>query len=120
MNDPTPDRPDRIDDILALYCLVKITPGLPVPTTSPARAVFDYRHFVHDPEAREFTARAAGILARIFGIPFGERTETAGDGTPRYLLEALLPSGLTLVIISRVSQTADEPADAPELAGVAA
>ena len=118
MNHPTPDRPDRIDDILALYCLVKITPGLPMPTVHPARAVFDYRHIVHDGEAREFTARAVHNLL-IFGVPFGERPETdIGNGTPRYLLEALLPSGLTLVIVSRVSQTTDQ--DEREMAGVAA
>jgi hypothetical protein len=116
MNHPTPDRPDRIDDILALYCLVKITPGLPMPTVSPCRATFDYRHVVHEQDAREFTARAVHNLL-IFGVPFGERTETdIGNGAPVYLLEAPLPSGLTLVIVSRVSQTAD----APELAGVAA
>lgn len=97
-------------DVHAIYDLVEITPGLPWPTTSPARAVFDYRHVVHAEDAREAVDCAAAVLTFTFAAEFGpERTEVNGADGPRYLLEALLPSGLTLVIISRVS-LADEPA----------
>lgn len=108
MTDLAPDRPDKIDDILRLYRLVKVTPGLPMPHTSPALASLDYRHAVHAEDAREAVACAVGILGYVFTATFTPRTETAGDDTPRYLLEALLPSGLTLVIISRFAQTADQ------------
>lgn len=107
MNDPTPARPDKIDDILRLYCLVREIPALPLPTTSPARATFDYRHVFSAWSARLKVAGTETALARAFGVTFTEKREAAGDDTPRYLLEAELPSGLVLVIASRV-QTHDE------------
>ena len=109
MNSPVPsDRPDKIDDILRLYRLVRKAPLLPMPTVSPARATFDYRHIVHAEQARESVAYAAAVLVSEFGVAFGQAAEPAGDDTPRYLLEALLESGLTLVIISRFAQDADQ------------
>jgi hypothetical protein len=108
MNDPTPGRPDKIDDILRLYRLVKTIPALPLPTASPARVTFDYRHVISAWAARLAVAGAQAALAREFGVTFTERRALAGDDTPRYLLEAGLPSGLTLVIVSRV-QSYDEP-----------
>jgi len=108
MNDPSPDdRPDKIADIIKLYRLVRETPGLPMPHADAARASLDYRHVVHAEDAREAVSCAAGVLAFVFRVTFGETQATAGDGTPRYLLEALLPSGLTLVIISRVTQAGE-------------
>lgn len=104
----------RVDDI------AEVTPGLPVPTLTAARATFDYRHVVHAEDAREAVSCAAEILGHAFGIgTFAERTEMAGDDTPRHILEALLPSGLTLVIVSRVTVDLDSPAER-ELAEVAA
>jgi hypothetical protein len=119
-----PDRPDRCDDFIRLYRLIKRTPALPYPQTAGARATFDYRHVVLADIARQSVAFAATVLGGEFGVTFPAkpRTELAGDGTPRYLLEALLPSGLTLVIISRVEHVADQDdrEDAPQLASVAA
>ena len=109
-------------DIHAIYDLTEVTAGLPMPSTSPARASFDYRHIVREQDARAAVACAVAALSRAFGAVFSERTEPGGDGTPRYLLEALLPSGLSVVIISRVANAgSQDPAGTqPELAGAAA
>lgn len=107
-----PDRPDKIRDILQVYRLVQAIPALPLPTTSPARATFDYRYLTSGSAARMAVTSARTALSRAFGVTFTERPETAGDDTPRYLLEALLPSGLTLVIVSRVQIGGDmDPGD---------
>lgn len=95
-------------DARRILDVTEVTPGLPLPRISPARASFDYRHVVRAEDAREAVTRAAAILGCAFGTGFAERTETGGDGTPRYLLEALLPSGLTLVIISRLAHAAGQ------------
>jgi hypothetical protein len=119
----TPPHATWFQDARRIIDITEKTPGLPIPHISPARASFDYRHIVHAEAARESVTRAAADLGEAFKVTFSPRTETAGDGTPRYLLEALLLSGITLVIISRVD-AADEGDDAgarvPELAGVAA
>jgi hypothetical protein len=101
MNDPKP-HPTWFDDAHKIIDVTRETPGLPLPSIFPARASFDYRHIMHAEAARESVACAVAALGGKFGVTFSPRTETAGDGTPRYLLEALLLSGLTLVIISRV------------------
>lgn len=112
----------RIDEV------AEVTPGLPIPTLTPALAVFDYRHVVHAADAREATGCALAILAYALGVTFGQpKTETAGDFTPRYVREAvLLPSGYRVVVISRVPRDdeldgADEDAAAevPQFAGAA-
>lgn len=112
-------------DIHALYDLVERVPGLPLPTVSPSRATFDYRHVVYATDAREAVRCAMGVLVyafstRDFILAFAaERTETAGDGTPRYVLDAVLESGLTVTLISRFAQGADVDEREPELAGAA-
>jgi hypothetical protein len=109
MKDPsTSPRPTWFDDAHKIIDVTRETPGLPLPSIFPARASFDYRHIVHAEAARESVACAVAALGGKFGVRFSPRTETAGDGTPRYLLEALLLSGLTLVIISRVEHVADQ------------
>ena len=121
MNDPKP-HPTWFDDVHRIVDVTRQTPGLPIPVISPARATFDYRHITHAEVAREAVSHAAADLGDAFKVTFTPRTETAGDGTPRYLLEALLLSGLTIVIISRVEH-ADAPVtreDAPEFAAAAA
>lgn len=126
MNDPAPDRPDRINDILRVYRLVKTIPALPLPTTSPARATFDYRHVTSAWAARMAVLGARAALGRAFGVTFTPGPALAGDGTPRYSLEAVLPSGLTLVIWSRFQVDGDltpggyENAGERKLAAVAA
>jgi hypothetical protein len=110
------------DDAHSIIEVTRVTPGLPIPRIFPAMASFDYRHIVHAEAARKSVAFAADKLGEKFGVTFTPRTEIAGDDTPRHLLEALLPSGLTLVIISRVEHVADQDdrEDAPQLASVAA
>ena len=98
------------DDAHDVIDVTRRSPGLPIPTISPARATFDYRHIVHADAARE-SVPARAILAAAFGTMFASRAEMAGDDTPRYLLVALLPSGLTVVIISRVEYDLDAAAD---------
>ena len=100
---------DRIRDITAR------TPALPEPTIAPARATFDYRHLAEAGIARASVAWAGAALAAEFGVTFTERAETAGDDTPRWLLEAKRPGRLTLVIISRVQL--DQGQDARDEAG---
>lgn len=121
MNDPKPHA-TWFDDAHRIIDVTRRNPALPLPTVAPARATFDYRHIVHAEHTRESVALARNILAAAFITAFSERAELAGDDTPRYLLEALLPSGLTLVIISRVELAGDqdEREDAAQLASVAA
>jgi hypothetical protein len=107
MNDLKP-RATWFDDAHQIIDVTRERPGLPIPTISPARATFDYRHITHSEVARESVARAVAVLGEAFGVTFTPGTGTAGDDTPRYLLEAFLPSGLTLVIISRVEHVADQ------------
>ena len=104
------------DDAHDVIDVTRRSPGLPIPTISPARATFDYRHIVHADAARESVACAVTILAAAFGTMFASRAEMAGDDTPRYLLVALLPSGLTVVIISRVEYDLDAAADREDAA----
>ena len=122
MNDPKPHA-TWFDDAHRVIDVTRRSPGLPIPTISPARATFDYRHIVHADAALESVACAVAILAAAFGTMFASKAELAGDETPRYLLVALLPSGLTVVIISRVWYdlgAAADREDAAKLAGVAA
>ena len=107
MNDPKPHA-TWFDDAHRIIDVTRERPGLPIPTISPARATFDYRPITHAEVARDSVARAVAVLGDAFSVTFTPRTETAGDDTPRYLLEALLPSGLTLVIISRVGPAGDQ------------
>jgi hypothetical protein len=120
MNDPKP-HPTWFDDVHRIVDVTRQTPGLPIPTISPARVTFDYRGITHAEVAREAVGHATADLGDAFKVTFTPRTETAGDDTPRYLLEALLLSGLTIVIISRV-ELADGPVareDAPQLVSAA-
>lgn len=128
MKDPSTSlRPTWFDDAHKIIDVTRETPGLPLPSIFPARATFDYRYITHAEAAREAAreavTHAAADLGNAFKVTFSRRTETAGDGTPRYLLEALLLSGLTLVIISRVDTAGegdDTGAQVPELATAAA
>ena len=117
-----PPHPTWFADARRIIDITEVTPGLPIPTISPARATYDYRYLTHAVAAREAVASAQFTLHRELGAVFTPRLELAGDRTPRYLLEALLPSGLTLVIISRAEHVADQDdhEDAPELAAAAA
>jgi hypothetical protein len=109
MKDPsTNPHPTWFDDAHRIIDVTRETPGLPLPRIGPARASFDYRDITHAEVARESVAHAAAALGSAFKVTFTPRTETAGDDTPRYLLEALLLSGLTIVIISRVEHVADQ------------
>lgn len=117
---PLAGRAARIDDIQDLYELVRRSPGLPMPRTGPDRASLDYRYIDRAAEERVIVADTAAKLSRHFGVTFAQRVEPAGDGTPRYLLEAKLASGLTLVIVSRVTVDLDGQGERlPELAGAA-
>jgi hypothetical protein len=94
------------DDAHRILDIGRVTPGLPKPHILPAIASFDYRHVVHAEDAREAVTAAVAALSEAFTVTFTERPELAGDGTPRYLLQAHLPSGLPLTVISRVSVAA--------------
>ena len=103
-----PDRAPRkgvFRDIHALYDLAETT-DMPVPDVhGAARAVLDYRYLRQAGPAREAVACAVALLSAAFGVTFEPRTEVApppplGDGTPRYLMEATLPGGMPLVVIS--------------------
>lgn len=106
-------------DVRRVIDLTEVTPGLPLPTISPARATYDYRHVVHAEHAREAVSCAVAVLSYVFGVTFPAepRIVTHGADGPQYLLEAALPSGLALVIISRISLAEDPAERVPELAG---
>lgn len=99
---------DLIDDIIRAYRLAKRIPALQVPTAHPARVTFDYRYITSGSAARLAVLGARTALAREFGVTFTPATATAGDGTPRYVLQAELPSGLALAIWSRVQIDGDQ------------
>src|SRR5580704_9001187 len=84
MNDLKP-RATWFDDAHQIIDVTRERPGLPIPTISPARATFDYRHITHSEVARESVARAVAVLGEAFGVTFTPGTGTAGDDTPRYL-----------------------------------
>jgi hypothetical protein len=127
MNDPTPDRPDKIDDILRLYRLVKATPGLPMPNVGPARFALRYTDIKDRGTVMVAVGHALAVLGDEFGITrFVQRDETAGDGTPLRLFEAILLSGLILVVVATrehvdgLDQGDDAGVKALEFGGVAA
>ena len=102
---------DRIRDV------TDRTPALRVPSISPARVSFDYRDAGHAAGAVVAVIGARATLSRAFGVTFTERTELSGDDTPRYLLEAVRPGRLTLVIISRVQLDTSQDGAGREDAG---
>lgn len=116
MNDPNP-RDRIIADIISIYDLARQHPALRLPRTGPARVAFHYNDIPYAETARASVANARRILSGALGVRFTELPEIAGDGTPRYLLGAQLPSGLTVVIVSRFQAGGDldERADAGEL-----
>ena len=114
MTDLSPDRADRIRDLIRVYEITSVTPGLPLPHCGPYRAAF---YFLDgDAEAsREAVAMAKQVFADAFGVTFGPpRDLWTGNGARRQYV-ATLPSGLDIALMAKASQMRDE--DAAEDAG---
>lgn len=103
----TPSRGAQIRDIIAVYWIAYFTPGLPVPYGAPARVSFHFEGLPPDVQ-RESVTRARCLLSAVLDVTFKPRTVLAGDDTARCLLEARLPSGVTVVLMSKVSAEPDQ------------
>jgi hypothetical protein len=126
MNDPNARSP-IIRDICRAYSVVDQTPGLPMPSTGPARFALRYTDIKDRGTAMVAVGHALAVLGDEFGITrFAPRDETAGDGTPLRLFEAILLSGLILVVVATrehvdgLDQGDDAGVKALEFGGVAA
>ena len=93
-------------EIRLIWKLAEFTPGLPVPTISATRAVFDYRRTVHAADTAEAVALAETLLGYALNLTFAPRMAMAGDDTERYILEGFLPSGLAVDIVARAEHMA--------------
>ena len=97
------------DDIRRIWDLAQHTPGLPIPSITATRAVFDYRRITHAVDAAESVALAETILSYALDVTFARREALAGDDTMRYILEAFMPSGLAVDIVAKAEQMATTP-----------
>ena len=116
MNDPTTDVAAKIRDIHLIYNLVGDGHGLPMPITGPDRSSFWFVHIVHAEDARNAVADAKRLFAGTLGAVFAHHDIWTENGARR-MYEALLPSGLTIVLTARAEHMQDEgaAADAAEL-----
>ena len=103
-------------EVRLIWKLAEFTPGLPVPTISATRAVFDYRSVVHAEDAAEDVALAETILGCALNLTFAPRTAMAGDDTLRYILEAFMPSGLAVAIVAKADHMAARRVPQPRTA----
>ena len=109
-----PDRADRIRDLIRVYEITAVTPGLPVPFGGPDRAAF----YFTDGEAtaaREVVATAKQAFAGALGAVFGWRDIWTSGGARRQY-KATLASGLDIVLMAKAEHMQDE--DGTEDAGV--
>src|SRR6185437_10973767 len=104
-------------DFHKIYDLTEITPGLPMPFTGPDRAAFWFTAIAHADEARDAVATAKRIFADALGAVFAWKDVWTENGARRQY-DALLPSGLQVVLTAKAEHMQDE--DAEELAAVAA
>ena len=117
MHDPTTnEHAGYWRDVRRIIDIAEVTPGLPIPSTSATRAVFDYRSITHATDTAEAVATAETILSYALHLTFVRREALAGDDTVRYILEAFTPSGLAVDIVAR----AEHMAARPQFASVAA
>lgn len=116
MNDP--DRAGKIRDIIRIYEIAGVTPGLPMPFTGPDRAAFYFIDSRPD-AAREAVAMARRVFADAFGAVFGYQDIWTESGARRQY-KATLPSGLDIVLMAKAEQMQDEDDAARELQAAAA
>jgi hypothetical protein len=116
MHDPTAPEPGKIAQIIRIYQIVAVTAGLPMPITGPDRASFWFINITHAEDARASIGTAKAIFADAFDAVFASRDVWTENG-PRRMYEALLPSGLMIVLTARTEhmQAEDEYEDAGEL-----
>lgn len=108
MNEPaTLQHEPRFRDIHAVYDLVETTRGLPMPVTGPDRAAFWFCTIPHAEEARSAVATAKRAFADAFGAVFAWQDVWTANGTRRQY-EALLPSGLAVVLTAKAEQMHDD------------
>jgi hypothetical protein len=109
-------------DVRKILDVSEVTPGLPLPHIYGTRAAFHYNGITHRKDAAEAVAMAETILSHALGVTFERREALAGDDTPRYILEAFMPSGLAVDIVARAGCMDDRDVPAPRdgAAGLAA
>jgi hypothetical protein len=117
---PAPEHAGRFRDIHRIYDLVETTRGLPMPFTGPDRAAFYFHAIAHAEDARSAVAAAKAVFAAELGAVFAWKDVWASNGTRRQY-DALLPSGLEIVLTARAEhmQDEDEDAEAGELVAAA-
>ena len=113
MKDPTPGHTGWFADIRRLLDVIEITPGLPLPYISKDRAVFFYTGITHPVEATAAARQAETILRSAFLAEFAPRV-TEAHGVRHEILTAVLPSGLTVDLVTLAARA--EVAPAPVMA----
>ena len=120
-----PERPAHAGwfaDIRRLLDVIEVTPGLPLPYISKDRVTFFYTGITHPVEATAAARRAETILRSAFVANFALR-HTEAHGVRHDILTAVLPSGLTVDLVTlaaHVEKPSASRPDAPEMARVAA
>ena len=117
MNDRHDGNAALFRDFHKIYDLTEITPGLPMPFTGPDRAAIWFTAIAYADEARDAVATAKRIFADALGAVFAWKDVWTENGARRQY-DALLPSGLQVVLTAKAEHMQDE--DAEELAAVAA
>ena len=110
MNDPIPEPAGKIREIIRIYQIVQVTCGLPMPITGPDRASFWFVAITHAEDARSAIGTAKQIFADEFGAVFSHHDVWTDNG-PRRMYEALLPSGLMIVLTAKTEHMQAEDAD---------
>lgn len=104
---PAPEHAALFRDFHKIYDLTEITPGLPMPFTGPDRAAFWFTAIAHAGEARDAVATAKRIFGDALGAVFAHRDIWTENG-PRRQYEALLASGLAVVLTAKTEHMQDE------------
>jgi hypothetical protein len=105
-------------DIRRLLDIIEVTPGLPLPYISKDRATFFYTGITHPDEATSAVRCAETILRSAFMTNFAPRV-TEAHGVRHDILTAVLPSGLTVDLVTLAARAEKPPVprtDARQLA----
>lgn len=119
----TSERAAWLSDVRRILKIFEAIPGLPVPHISKYRASFHFTFIASKDEAAEAVLNAAAILGHALSVRFTPAWTECGSSR-HCLLEASLPSGLTVCLVAKAEHVdpRDFPVDgedAPVLAGVA-
>ena len=110
MSTPVPEHAGKVREIIRIYQIVAVTAGLPMPITGPDRASFWFSGIVHAEDARSAVRSAQRIFADALGAAWSHHDVWTDNG-PRRMYEALLPSGLMIVLTAKTEHMQDEDVD---------